>query len=154
MKIALTSDKAGFLLKEKVKEHLISKGHEVTDVGQQSLEDEVLPFFVASDRGVELIKNGKAERGIFICGTGAGMCINANKHQGIYAIVSESIYSATLCRVINNANVLTFGSRIIGPEMAFEMCDAFLKTNFTEGMEADRAAYLEKLMSGYMEHLK
>jgi ribose 5-phosphate isomerase B len=152
MKIVIGSDKAGFELKEKVKGYLTGKGWELEDVGLMDPEG-YMTFYNASDNLCRKILAGEAEQGILICGTGAGMCINANKYKGIYAVTCESVYSARMCRVVNNANVLTMGGNIIGPGMAFEMCDAFLNTGHAEGMPQERADYLKKLYSDYTEFL-
>lgn len=141
MKLAIGSDKAGYELKEQVRAYLQKNGHEIEDLGTQNPKTTVSYYEAAHNVCVQ-VREGKAERGVLICGTGAGMCIHANKHQGIFAVVSESVYSAKLCRIINDANVLTFGSRIVPPDMAFEMVDVFIKTMFIEGMEAERAEHL------------
>ncbi|MGI6031132.1 MAG: RpiB/LacA/LacB family sugar-phosphate isomerase [Eubacteriales bacterium] len=148
MKLAIGSDQAGFALKEDVKRYLLSKGHEVQDVG---MTDPAVPkpYYESAHNVATLVQKGDAERGILICGTGAGMCIHANKHQGIIAVVSESVYSTRLCRIINDANVLTFGYRIVPPEMAYEMCDAFINTAFNEGMPEDRATHLKNQKERY-----
>ncbi|RJW48996.1 RpiB/LacA/LacB family sugar-phosphate isomerase [Clostridiales bacterium TF09-2AC] len=150
MKLAVGSDKAGYELKEQVKAYLCKNGHEVEDLGTENPQ---IPFayYEAAHNVCVHIRDGKAERGILICGTGAGMCIHANKHQGIFAVVSESVYSAKLCRIINDANVLTFGSRIVPPDMAYEMVDAFIGTSFVEGMEAERAGHLSRQQKNYKE---
>lgn len=152
MKIAIASDKAGFELKEKVKANLISKGYELEDLGLTDSEG-YISFFEASDNLCKRLQTGEVKQGILICGTGAGMCINANRYDGIYAVACESIYSARMCRVVNNANVMTMGANIVGPGMAFDMCDAFLNTGFTEGMPAERAEYLKKLGQDYKAFL-
>lgn len=150
MRIAIGSDKAGYELKEKVKAYLLKNGHEVGDFGTEDPQDP-LAYYEAAHNVCRQIMEGRSEKGILICGTGAGMCIHANKHQGIFAVVCESVYSAKLSRIINDANVLTFGSRIVPPDMAYEMADVFLKTGFIEGMEADRARHLSGQQEKYME---
>jgi ribose 5-phosphate isomerase B len=152
MKIAIASDKAGFFLKEKLIEYLSGKRYEIADVGLKDA-DGYMSFFDASDNLVKRIINKEAERGILICGTGAGMCLNANRYKGIFAVACESIYSAKMCRIINDANVLTMGANIVGPGLAIDMCDAFLKTSFTQSMPAERVEYLKKLKSDYMDFL-
>jgi ribose 5-phosphate isomerase B len=152
MKIVIASDKAGFELKEKVKGYLTGKGWELEDVGL-TYSQGYMPFYTASDNLCRKIQSGQAEQGILICGTGAGMCINANKYKGIFAVACESVFSARMCRIVNNANVMTMGGNIVGPGMAFEMCDAFLNTGFTEGMPEERADYLKKLYRDYIKFL-
>lgn len=95
MRIAIGSDKAGYELKEKVKAYLLKNGHEVGDFGTEDPQDP-LAYYEAAHNVCRQIMEGRSEKGILICGTGAGMCIHANKHQGIFAVVCESVYSAKL----------------------------------------------------------
>jgi len=150
MKLAIGSDKAGYELKEKVKAYLLERGHVIDDCGTMDVQAP-LAYYEAAHNVCCQIVEGRAERGILICGTGAGMCIHANKHQGIFAVVSESVYSTKLSRIINDANVLTFGSRIVPPDMAYEMVEVFLKTEFIEGMEPERAEHLSCQQKRYLE---
>lgn len=152
MRILIASDKAGFELKEKVKENLRAKGRILEDVGLADPQG-YMAFYTASDNLCRKIQAGEAERGILICGTGAGMCINANRYRGVYAVACEGVYSARMCRIVNNANVLTIGANIVGPGMAVDMCDAFLNTEFLEGMAPERADYLKKLYADYRQFL-
>lgn len=141
MKVVLAADRAGYPQKEEIKAYLEKKGYIVIDAGTTDPEHP-LSYYQASDAAVGYIRRGEAERGIFICGTGAGMCINANKHQGIFAVVCESSEAARNCRSINDANVLTFGYRLVPTDKAYSICDAFLETEFVQGQEPDRAKYL------------
>jgi len=152
MKVIIASDKAGFELKEKVKTNLLGKGWQVDDVGLADAEA-YMAYYTASDNLCRKIQAGVAKQGILICGTGAGMSINANKYEGIYAVACESIFSAKMCRVVNNANVLAMGGNIVGPGVAYEICDAFLNTAFTEGMPPERADYLKQLSADYQDFL-
>ena len=77
------------------------------------------------------------------------MCINANKHQGIFAVVCESPEAARNCRIINDANVLTFGYRLVPTERACAICDAFLETEFVQGQDPERAAHLTRQQEKY-----
>lgn len=141
MKIVLGSDKSGFSLKEAVKAHLIELGHEIVDVGTQDIEHP-MPFFEVAPKVAKAIQNKEFEKGILCCGTGMGMAIVANKFQGVYASVVESVYAAKKCRAINNANVLTMGGWIIAPELGIDIADTFLNTEFTEGLEEWRQEFL------------
>ena len=152
MKVLIASDLAGFELKEKLVEYLAPK-HELLDVGLKSA-DAYMSFFEASEALARAIQEGKAERGILICGSGAGMCINANKYEGVFAVACESLFSARLCRVINNANVMTMGGNIVGPGMAKQMCDIFIDTEFLEGEGPERAEYLRGLYNTYMDFVE
>lgn len=142
MKIVVGSDKSGFVLKEAVKEHLLAKGHEVEDCGTQDLEH-VKPYFVTAAALAPKIQSGEFEKGILICGTGAGMAILANKYKGVYAMPCADIYDARMCRAVNDANVMTMGGWKLGPEIACEMADVFLSTDFTEGLEEWRQEFLK-----------
>ena len=142
MKVIIGSDKSGFTLKEAIKAHLIEKGVEVEDGGTLDL-DNVKPFFVAAPAVAERIASGEFERGILICGTGAGMEILANKYKGVYAVLCNDPYDARMCRAINDANVMTMGGWKIAPELGIEMVDTFLSTEFTEGLEEWRQEFLK-----------
>lgn len=142
MKIVLGSDKSGFSLKEAVKTHLITLGHEIADIGTQDMEHG-MPFFDVAPKAAAMLQTKEYERAILCCGTGMGMAIVANKHQGIYAAVVESVYAAKKCRAINNANVLTMGGWVIAPEMGIEMVDTFLTTEFTQDLEEWRQDFLK-----------
>lgn len=141
MKLIIGSDRSGFSLKEAVKSHLEVKGYNLIDVGVKDIE-EFIPFYEVAPRAAEKLIKGEAEKAILFCGTGAGMAIVANKYKGIYAVVVESIYTAKMSRIINNANVLTMGGWVVAPNMAIEIVDIWLSTDFTQGMPEDRAEFL------------
>jgi len=141
--IFIGSDKSGFLLKETVKAYLHEQGYAVTDIGTIE-EDKPMPFFEVAQAGAKLIQAKRFERGILICGTGMGMSVVANKHEGVYAAACESVYAAEKCRAINDANVLCMGGWIIAPIMGVEMTKSFLNTSFTQNLEDWRARNLEK----------
>lgn len=142
-KLFIGSDKSGFLLKETIKQYLIEQNYTVSDIGTLE-EDKPLPFFEVAQKGATLIQNKEFERGILICGTGMGMSIVANKHEGVYAAACESVYAAEKCRAINDANVLCMGGWVIAPIMGLEMTKIFLNTAFTQNLEDWRARNLEK----------
>lgn len=101
--------------------------------------------------GVRLAKDVAAARfdvGIAICGSGIGISIAANKIKGIRAACVSEAYSAGMSRRHNNANVLCFGSRVVGPDVALAICEAFLKASFEGGRHAGRVAQLRQLDSG------
>lgn len=138
-KIVIGADKSGFTLKEALRLHLISLGYEVEDVGMQSLED-FQPYFEVAPKLAKRIETGEYEKGILCCGTGMGMNIVANKFKGVYAGVVEGIYSAKMCSVINNVNVLTMGGWIVTPQMAIDMVNIWLNTKLAQGFE-DKAEF-------------
>ena len=145
MKVVIGSDKSGFTLKEAVKAHLTEKGFEVEDCGTLDL-DHVKPFFVTAAALATKIQSGGFEKGILICGTGAGMAIVANKYKGVYAMPCTDIYDARMCRAINDANVMTMGGWKLAPEVGCEMADIFLAAEFTEGLEEWRQEFLKGAM--------
>lgn len=140
MNIVLAADPFAVDLKDAVKEHLVKKGYTVTDVG--AAKDKEIPYYDAAPSAARLLQSGKAERGILFCGTGAGMCIVANKFKGVNAVCVESVFAAKMARAVNDANVITLGAMIVAPWMANAMVDAWLETKHTEGLE-DFAGFLK-----------
>ena len=143
MKIAIGSDKSGFAAKEAVKAWLAGNGADFDDLGTVDL-NEVHPYYQVADTVAPLVQNGTYDRAVLICGTGAGMSVVANKFKGVYAVTSESVYSAKMARAINNANVLCMGGWIVGPEMAVEMVKTFLATAWCQDLEDWRAANMHR----------
>lgn len=141
MKIAIGSDKSGFTLKEAVKAYLLEAGYEVSDLGTTDLE-KVKPFTETAPLIAQAIQKGEAEKGILCCGTGMGMSILANKHEGVFAAVCETVYSAKMSRAINDANVLCMGGWLIADWLGVEMAKAFLNTEFTQDLEEWRKGWL------------
>ena len=140
--IAIGCDHGGFALKQEVMRHLDELGLAYKDFGTYSEESCDYPIY--GEAVARAVAGGECERGILICGTGMGMSLVANKFDGIYAACVESVYGAKMCRAINNANILTMGGWIIGPEMGVEMVKAFLNTGFTQDLEPWRAEFLTK----------
>ncbi len=134
MKIAIASDLSGFPLKAEIAKHLVEQGYEVLDFGIESV-DKPQPYFVQAPKVAVALQEGKAEKGILICGTGQGMAIVANKHKGIYACVVDSIFSAERAKIVNNANVITMGGWITAPFLGIQIVDAWLAMAFTQKME-------------------
>jgi len=139
-KIIIGSDKSGFTLKEAVKEHLVSIGYEVVDVGMQS-EDDFRAYYEVAPKVAKAIQDKEYEKGLLFCGTGMGMNIMANKFKGVYAGVVEGSYTAMMSSIINQVNVLTMGGWVVAPQQAIDMINRWLNTGFTEGFEA-RAEFL------------
>ena len=129
MRIAIGSDHAGFDLKEEMEEFLQSLGHEVLDLGTHSTDSVDYPDF-AEAVGVAVLE-GRAERGVLICGSGVGASVAANKLPGIRAGVSHDTYSAHQGVEHDDVNVLVMGARIIGIEVAKEIVQAFLGAEFS-----------------------
>ncbi|WP_069999069.1 RpiB/LacA/LacB family sugar-phosphate isomerase [Cellulosilyticum sp. I15G10I2] len=142
-KVLIGSDKSGFFLKEYIKSDLMSKGYDVTDCGTLDVEAP-LPFYNVAPIAAKKIQDKEFERAILCCGTGMGMAIVANKFEGVYAAVVESVYAAEKCRAINDANVLTMGGWVVGEIMGAEMANKFMETEFTQGLEEWRQDFLKK----------
>jgi ribose 5-phosphate isomerase B len=129
MKIAVASDHAGFELKQKVIRWIEASGHEAEDHGTHSCDSVDYPDFAAAV--ARRIASGEVERGIVVCGSGAGAAIAANKVRGCRAALAHDTYTAHQCVEHDDANVITFGARIIGEEIAKEVVQAFLGAQFT-----------------------
>jgi ribose 5-phosphate isomerase B len=129
MLIAVASDHAGFPLKERVIEIARSLGHASVDLGTCSTEPVDYPDF--AEAIAHAVLNGRAERGILLCGSGVGACIAANKFRGIRAGTCHDTFSAHQCVEDDNANVLCLGARVIGPEVAVEIVRAYLGARFS-----------------------
>jgi len=143
MKVGIASDHAGFEIKEYLKDKLKKEGYEVIDFGPEFKKAVDYP-----DYGVKVAKSisdGEIERGILICGTGIGMSITANKFKGVRAALCNSIFLARLAREHNDANVITFGGRIIAKELAWEITKVFLETPFLKGRHLRRVNKIKKL---------
>ena len=133
MNIVIAADPFAVDLKDAVVEHLKEKGHSINDVGAQ--KDKELAYYACAPTAAKVLQEGKAERAILFCGTGAGMCIIANKFKGVNAVCVESVFAARMARVINDSNALTMGAMIVAPWLAKAMVDAWLETKHTQGME-------------------
>ena len=131
MKIVLGCYHAGFNIKDAVIAHLKEQGHDVLEVGTFSSDSCHYPIFAHA--ACEKILDGTCELGILICGTGIGMSIAANKHDGIRAACCSDVFSARLTREHNNANVLCFGERVVGIGTALDLVDAFLGATYANG---------------------
>ena len=127
--IYLGCDHGGFALKEAIRAHLQKQGVAFTDCGNTVYDSEDnFPDFV--EPVVQGVRADQANRGILICGTGIGVSIAANHHQGIRAALAHNVDYARLARQHNNANVLCLGGRFIDQAVALTMVDTFLKTAF------------------------
>ena len=134
MKIVVAADPFAIGLKDAVVAHLKGKGYEVSDVGSTAAA--AIPYYDGAAAACKIMQSGAAERAILFCGTGMGMSIVANRFKGVTASVVESVFAAKMCRSVNNANALCLGQMIWGEWMAKEAVDVFLKTAFTEGLDA------------------
>lgn len=128
MKLVIGSDHAGYVLKEEVRANLAAAGHEVVDLGAFNADPSDYPDFAVLVG--EAIRRGDAPRGILICGSGVGVCVAANKMPGIRAGICHDTYSAHQGVEHDDMNVLVLGSRIIGPELAYELARTFVAAKF------------------------
>jgi RpiB/LacA/LacB family sugar-phosphate isomerase len=148
MRIVVGSDHAGFPLKQEVAEFLRQEGHEVLDVGTHSTAPADYPDS-AEDVG-NAIREGKAERGVLVCGSGVGASAAANKLPGIRAAVCHDVYSAHQGVEHDDMNVLVLGGRIIGPALALELVRAYVAARFSnEDRHVKRLAKVKALETRY-----
>jgi ribose 5-phosphate isomerase B len=136
MSIAIGCDEAAFDLKETLKQALQAAGHEVADYGTHAAQPVLYPdiaFAVAED-----IAAGKHARGVLLCGTGIGMAISANKVPGIRAAQAHDTYSAERARKSNDAQIITMGARVVGPELAKAILAAWLASEYEGGRSAPK----------------
>lgn len=141
--IAMGSDGAGYGLKEEVKKYLEAQGVACKDFGTYSSEScDYPPMAVGPCKAVV---SGECELAILFCGTGVGISMAANKIAGIRAACCSDYFSAKFTRLHNNANVLCLGGRVIGPGLACELADVFLRTEFEGGRHARRVGQIMEL---------
>lgn len=144
MKIAVGSDHAGFELKTTVLQWLRDWGHEPHDCGTHDCNAVDYPDFAAAVG--RAVVDGEAERGLVVCGSGAGAAIAANKVRGVRATLAHDTYTARQCVEHDDANVVTFGSRVIGVEIAQGVVRAFVDAQFTgEERHRRRLAKIQRL---------
>jgi ribose 5-phosphate isomerase B len=134
LKLVISSDHAGFPLKEEVRANLAMAGHEVLDLGAYKV-DPVDDYPDFAERLGLAIKRGDAPRGILICGSGVGVCVAANKIPGIRAGMCHDTYSAHQGVEHDDMNVIVLGARVIGSALAFECVNAFLGAKFISSEE-------------------
>lgn len=136
--IAIAADHAGFELKESLKAALVARGLTPLDLGTASKDSVDYPDF--ADRLAAALEDGRAQRGVLICGTGIGIAIAANRHRHVRAAVCHDATSARLSRQHNDANVLALGARLVGPDVAKDCLEIFLNTGFEGGRHVRRVA--------------
>jgi ribose 5-phosphate isomerase B len=144
MKVAIDADDAALDLKAVLVEHLVSRGVEVVDLNllgrQKDASYPEVGYHLARK-----IRSGEFDRGILICGTGLGMAMIANKVETVWAGVCHDTYSAERLRKSNNAQVLTMGSRVVGPELAKSIVDAWLEAEFQGGTSTAKVDTMRRL---------
>lgn len=138
--IALASDHGGVELKTLLAQQLESLGYAVLDLGTDGAQSVDYPDFAVAMANA--LAEGKAARGVLMCGSGIGISIAANRFAHVRAALVHDAYGARMCRLHNDANVLVLGGRTIGPEIAKDCLDIFLSTEFEGGRHARRVAKL------------
>jgi len=145
VRVSVASDHAGLELKRLLIEHLAFLGHEVVDLGTHSPEPVDYPDFGAAVG--QSVTSGDTDLGVCVCGTGMGIAIAANKVHGVRAAAVHDVTSARLAREHNNANVICFGARLLGTEVATDALEMFLRSEFGGGRHLrriEKIAALEK----------
>ena len=143
MKIAIGNDHAAVEMKMEIMKYLEEKGIEVINVGTDTAERYDYP--IAGYKVARLVADGAVDCGIAICGTGIGISLAANKVKGIRAFACSEPYSAAMAKRHNNANVLCFGARVVGAELAKSIVDAYLNAEFEGGRHADRVGMIMEI---------
>jgi ribose 5-phosphate isomerase B len=140
-KLVFAADHAGFEMKNQLRVWAEGQGYVVSDVGTHAADSVDYPDY--AHRGAEAIIGGQADLGIFVCGSGTGMAISANKTQGVRAANAWSADIARLAREHNNANVLCIPARFVSAEDALNIMAAFLSAEFQAGRHATRVGKIE-----------
>ena len=143
MRIALAADHAGYLLKNELKAKLSDQGHTITDLGTDSPSPVDYPD--SAEAVATAIRNGQADRGIIVCGSGAGVSIAANKFPGIRAAVCHDTYTAHQAVEHDDMNVLCLGARVIGGALALDLCTSFLGATYARDERFQRR--LDKVLA-------
>lgn len=143
MRIAIGNDHTATDMKKEVTKYLEDMGHEVINFGTDGYESVDYPEF--GEAVARAVAEGKADRGVAICGTGVGIGLACNKVKGIRACTCSEPYSARYSRLHNDANVVTFGARVIGIEMAKMILDEFMNTEFEGGRHSRRVGKIMEI---------
>lgn len=143
MRIAIGNDHVAYDMKLEIKAHLEKRGFEVLDLGHDSSERADYPVY--GRLVAEAVVGGKADLGIAICGTGVGISIAANKVKGARCACVSEPYSSRLSRQHNDSNVLAFGARVVGIELAKMIVDEWLDASFEGGRHAERVGLITKI---------
>lgn len=149
MKIGIANDHSAVAMKNEVSEYLESLGYEVVNFGTDT--DESVDYPLYGKKVAEAVASGEVDRGVAICGTGVGIGLACNKVKGIRACTCSEPYSAEYSRRHNNANVVTFGARVIGPETAKQIVKVFMETEFEGGRHERRVNQLIDIENEYFK---
>ncbi|HTM33648.1 MAG TPA: ribose 5-phosphate isomerase B [Vicinamibacterales bacterium] len=129
MRVAIAADHAGFELKRDLAGHIAQQGHDVTDLGTHSTAPVDYPDM--AEAVATAVRNGQADRGLLVCGSGAGVSVAASKFPGIRAAVCHDSYTARQAVEHDDVNVLCLGARVVGPALARILVDTFLAAGFS-----------------------
>jgi ribose 5-phosphate isomerase B len=143
VRVAVGADHAGFALKEELIRHLEGLGHDIEDLGTGSEEPVDYPPICAAV--ARAVREGRADRGVVLGGSGQGEQIAANKVRGARAALCNDLYTARMARRHNDANVLSIGARIVAPALAREILEVWLATEFGGGRHARRVEQIEAI---------
>jgi ribose 5-phosphate isomerase B len=141
--VVIGADHAGFALKEDLEQHLKELGHEVDDLGTDSEEPVDYPPICAAV--ARAVRDGRADRGVVLGGSGQGEQIAANKIRGVRAALCNDLYTARMSRRHNDANVLAMGARIVAPALAREIVALWLETAFEGGRHERRVNQIAEI---------
>ena len=141
MIISMGADHAGFSVKEKIREHLESKGYSILDKGAYSEDSVDYPEF--GHAVGNSVQSGESEKGIIVCGSGIGISMAANKVEGIRAALCTSAEHAQMSRLHNDANVLAIGARMTDYDVITDIVDTWLSTKFSGGRHSRRVNKIE-----------
>jgi ribose 5-phosphate isomerase B len=144
MRVGFGCDHAGFELKAVLIDELTAAGHEVVDMGTDSVERADFPVY--ANKVAQAVSEGQVERGLLVCGTGLGMAVAASRFPGVRAVSLSDTFSARMSRRHTDANILCLGARVVGAGLAVELLRAWLEEDFEGGRYAER---LEMMRGGY-----
>jgi len=147
MRIGVGNDHAAVELREIIIKYLKNAGHEVFEFGAK--EGEKCDYPVPGRDVAEAIVSGEVDKGVLICGTGIGISLAANKVPGIRAAVCSEPYSAKMAALHNNAQIIAFGARVVGSEMAKMIVDTFLSTEYEGGRHQNRLDIITEIEEKY-----
>ena len=145
--IAIGCDHGGYELKQEIIKYLEEHNLEYTDFGCDSLESTDYPIY--AKRVAIAVQSGDCDKGILICGTGIGISVAANKVPGVIAAVCSEPYSAKLTKQHNNANIIAFGARVVGVELAKMILDEFFGAEFEGGRHVNRINKITEIEKKY-----
>lgn len=141
MKIVMAADHGGFELKNQLVARLRAQGHDIRDLGTQTAASVDYPDY--AHQAAKVLLDGEAERAVLVCGTGVGMAIAANRHNGVRAVNCSDTFTARMSRGHNDANVLCLGARVVGFGLACDILDAWVSAPFEGERHIQRVQKIE-----------